>query len=577
MLGKVRYIFSRKEKIRVLFILVLIIVGSFLETIGVTIFYPFSQLIIDEKAMEKNALLSSFFSLVNANSLVNKIIWLSAGIIVFYFLKNIFLIFVQKTIRAFNHGTKKDIATRLLSAYMQEPYTFHLQKNPAELVRTLQNDCGDYLVLVNSSLQFVAEVFTCIAISIYLFYTSKTITIIVGGMLIICVLFYYRLSKKVSYNLGVQNQKNNTKVLQWTNQALGGIKEVKILEREDYFVHEYEKYYERLISGQKKNEMIGLVPKYVTETVAMTGLLTAIIIKTIFGNGDVSSFVPQLTAFAVAAFKLLPSIGRISSYNTSIISSLPSLNILYSSLKEVEDIIRKKESNLSGATLEFKDSLKLDSIMFRYPGSETYILNNVSIKINKGECIALVGGSGAGKTTLADIILGILEPVSGAVFVDNMNINDNMSGWHKNIGYIPQTIYLSDDSVLKNVAFGISDEEIDEAAVREALKKAQLLDFVEKMPNGIHTEIGDRGLRLSGGQRQRIGIARALYHNPEVLVLDEATSALDNETEKAVMESIDSLKGQKTMIIIAHRLSTIKNADVVYEVGKGKVNIKTDL
>ncbi len=570
-INKVRYIFNRKDKKKIVIILILIIIGSFLETIGVTIFYPFSQLIINENAMRNNRLLSYLFGVIGAETLVNKIIILSLLIIVFYFLKNIFLIIMQYVIRSFNHQTRINIATRLLTAYMNEPYSFHLNKNPAELIRILQSDTSYLLIFINSSLQLIAEVITCMAISVYLVYTSMTITFIVGTLMVTCVLLYYFISKKMTLKLANQNQKYSTKVLQWTNQSLGGIKEIKLLEREQFFIDKYYTNYTLMENGIKKNEMIGTVPKYITETIAMTGLLVAIIIKAIWGNGDVSTFVPQLAAFAVAAFKLLPSVGRISAYNSSIISSFPSLEAIYNSLKEVNGITQIQENTGSTETKSFKESIKAQNIKFRYESSEKYVLNNISFEIKKGDCVALVGSSGAGKTTLADIILGVLKPNEGTVLVDDWNINDNMSQWHKMIGYIPQTIYLSDDSILKNVAFGVNDDDIDVEAAKDALKKAQILDFVENMPNGIYTEIGDRGLRLSGGQRQRIGIARALYHNPEVLVLDEATSALDNDTEKAVMESIDSLKGKKTMIIIAHRLSTIKNADVVYEVGKGNV------
>lgn len=571
MINKLKYIFDRKSKITIVVLLIMIIVGSFLEMLGVTVFYPFVELIMDEKSMSESFLLSYSFDLFAITDHSDKIVFLAVVIIAFYIVKNIYLSLMQNEILKFNYNTRMRIATRLLASYMEEPYTFHLQKNSAELVRTLQVDCNQFMLLLNAVLQFIAEVAVCIAIGIYLFSTSPIITIIVGGMLIACVSAYYLVAKKVSLKIGIENQKYNSKLLQWINQALGGIKEVKILEREDYFVGEYEKNYKKLIKGAKNNEMVATVPKYITETVTMVGMLLAIVFMLRFRTSEISSFIPQLTAFAMATFKLLPAVGKINSYNTSIMYSLPSLEVIYNDLKEVEEIVINKDEKLQNEHRHFENEILIENVSYSYPGTEKRVLDCVDFKIEKGTTVAFVGSSGAGKTTLADIVLGLLEPTSGSVKVDGWNINSSMTQWHKMIGYIPQTIYLSDDSILKNVAFGIADGEIDKNAVYNALKKAQLLDFINTLPDGLDTFVGDRGVRLSGGQRQRIGIARALYHDPDVLILDEATSALDNETEKAVMESIDALKREKTMIIIAHRLSTIKNADVVLRVDNGKV------
>ena len=573
MVNKLRYIFDKKSKIMILVLLVLIIIGSFLEMLGVTAFLPFISIMMDEKAMDNYSILLFAFSLLGVNDATSKITVLALGIICFYVLKNVYLTFMQNRILSFNYNTRMRIATRLLSAYMSEPYTFHLQKNSSELVRTLQTDTNQFMLLINAVLQLFSEAFMCMVIGLFLFHTSHSITIIIGGLLIICVGIYYVVSKKISLKIGMQNQRYQAKLLQWINQALGGIKEVKILGREQYFIDEYKSNYKKLIKGAKSNEMIATVPKYITETVTIAGLLLAILLKLYLGSGELSEFIPQLTAFAVAAFKLLPAVGKISAYNNSIMYCLPSLNVIYDDLKEVEGISNYVEDEHMNVRKLGKE-IAISHVTFAYNKNDKKILNDVCFNIDKGKTVAFVGSSGAGKTTLADVILGLLKPDSGDILIDGWNIYDDMVTWHKMIGYIPQTIYLSDDTIIKNVAFGVKDKEIDEQAVVRALKKAQLYEFVMNMPDGLNTFVGDRGVRLSGGQRQRIGIARALYHNPDVLVLDEATSALDNETEKAVMESIDALKGEKTMIIIAHRLSTIKNADIILEVGDGKVKEK---
>lgn len=556
-------------------LLLLIIIGSFFEMLGVTVFMPFIELIMNSESLQTNELLIRLFSLFHASTLEGCISILAVIIIFFYIIKNIYLTFMQNCILNFSYKTRMKLATRLLATYMDEPYSFHLNKNAAELQRSLQVDANQFMLLLNGVLQFIAEITVCIAIGLFLFHTSHSITVIVAGLLVFCVGLYFEVSKKVSLRLGEQNQNYNAKLMQWINQSLGGIKEVKVLEREGYFVKAYRENYKKLIKGAKTNEMLATVPKYITETVVMSGLLLAIVFKLYFGHGEIATFIPQLTAFALAAFRLLPSIGKINAYINNIMYCLPSLELIYNDFKDVEGhtfIEEKEDTTLN--KYRFVKEVSINNIVYKYPNTEVNVINNVSFKIPKGKTVAFIGSSGAGKTTMADIILGLLPPTSGTITVDGWNIFEHMHEWHKMLGYIPQSIYLSDDSILNNVAFGIDEDKIDIEAVREALRKAQLLEYVESLPDGLNTFVGDRGVRLSGGQRQRIGIARALYHNPDILVLDEATSALDNETEQAVMESIENLQGLKTMIIIAHRLTTIKKADLILSVEKGSMIVK---
>ena len=575
MLKKLSYIFDRNAKITITGLLLLIIIGSFFEMLGVTVFMPFIELIMNSESLQTNELLIRLFSLFHASTLEGCISILAVIIIFFYIIKNIYLTFMQNCILNFSYKTRMKLATRLLATYMDEPYSFHLNKNAAELQRSLQVDANQFMLLLNGVLQFIAEITVCIAIGLFLFHTSHSITVIVAGLLVFCVGLYFEVSKKVSLRLGEQNQNYNAKLMQWINQSLGGIKEVKVLEREGYFVKAYRENYKKLIKGAKTNEMLATVPKYITETVVMSGLLLAIVFKLYFGHGEIATFIPQLTAFALAAFRLLPSIGKINAYINNIMYCLPSLELIYNDFKDVEGhtfIEEKEDTTLN--KYRFVKEVSINNIVYKYPNTEVNVINNVSFKIPKGKTVAFIGSSGAGKTTMADIILGLLPPTSGTITVDGWNIFEHMHEWHKMLGYIPQSIYLSDDSILNNVAFGIDEDKIDIEAVREALRKAQLLEYVESLPDGLNTFVGDRGVRLSGGQRQRIGIARALYHNPDILVLDEATSALDNETEQAVMESIENLQGLKTMIIIAHRLTTIKKADLILSVEKGSMIVK---
>lgn len=575
MIKKLNYIFTRKEKIRLVGVFVLILIGSFMELLGVSVFLPFIQVMMEPERIQGEAYLRYFYDLLHFQSTDHFLIALGALICIVYLLKNTYLTVMQNAMLKFSYTTRMQLATKLLTTYMAEPYTFHLNRNISELQRSLQYDTMQFMQLINSALQVLAEIAVVICLGVYLVYTSPTISVVILGLIVVCVGLFVMISKRYSQKIGAQNEAYNAQLYQWINQSLGGIKEVKVLNREKFFVDSYKDVYRKLIRGAKNNEMLAAIPKYILETVCIIGMIIAVIGKLLWGRRDMTAFMMQISAFAVAAFRLLPSVGKINAYFNNIMYSLPSLDLIYKDLKEIENFVPEDTAKKDVELWHLESSIKLNEISYAYAGTDKNILENVNLTIHKGETVALIGSSGAGKTTLADVFLGLLIPQNGAILVDGKNIYENMDSWHHMLGYIPQTIYLSDDTIRNNVAFGIKEEDIDEKAVIEALKKAQLYDFVQTLDQGLETFVGDRGVRLSGGQRQRIGIARALYYDPEVLVLDEATSALDTETETAVMEAIDSLKGHKTMVIIAHRLSTIRNADSIYEVTNGNA-IKRD-
>lgn len=448
-----------------------------------------------------------------------------------------------------------------------------MNKNIAVLQRSMQEDTDQFAKAILHFMEMAAEACVCIVLGVYLFIVSKSITVVIVGLLLVCLGIFSYINKKYSRKWGEQGQEYKAKIYQWMNQSLSGIKDIKILDRSETFIKNYDNYMKKYVRVLRLNRLIGIMPKYIIEMVCMTGLLSAVLVKMFFGQKELSEFVPQLAIFAVAAFRLLPSVGRINEHLSAVIFATPSIDLIYHDLKEIEDL--HVEEIVKDEDWHFKKEIEVKRVTYAYPEGEGNVIENACFHIRKGETVAFVGSSGAGKSTIVDILLGLLPPQQGKILVDGMDVYKNLRTWQKEIGYIPQTIYLSDDSIRNNVAFGIEEENIDEQAVIAALKQAQLYDFVDTLPEGLDTCVGDRGIRLSGGQRQRIGIARALYHKPEILVLDEATSALDNDTEAAVMEAIDSLKGQKTIIIIAHRLTTIKNADTVYEVKDGKVEQTT--
>lgn len=570
MYKKLLYIFSKKDRRRVIYLLLLMIVGSFMELLGVAMFQPFVNIIMDPEIIQENVWLSYLNGLFRCDSTEAFLTLVAFFIILVYVFKNLYLWGLQDLIYRFTYGIQQKISTRLLTTYLDEPYTFHLSKNVAELQRSMQEDTNLFTQVLMHTLQLIAEIIVCVVLGVYLFNVSQSITVVILVLMFMCVVVFWKITKNFSKSLGKDAQVYKGKLYQWVNQSLGGIKEVKVLNREEYFVSSYQQYYKLYIRGVRINRLISVTPKYMVEAVCMTGLLIAIVIKLNFGQKGVMEFIPQLATFAVAAFRLMPSVGRVNEHTTNILYAVPSVDLIYKDLKDIEDY-EKRSIEEEGREWKFEQAITAKHITYAYPGTERNVIEDAECVIPKGKTVAFIGSSGAGKTTMADIILGLLVPQRGKIRVDDMDVFRNLTLWHRNIGYIPQVIYLSDDTIRNNVAFGIHEDQIDDEVVCQALQKAQLLEFVESLPEGLDTVVGDRGVRLSGGQRQRIGIARALYYDPEILVLDEATSALDNDTELAVMEAIEQLQGSKTMIIIAHRLTTIRKADIVYEVGNGKV------
>ena len=555
MIKKLNYIFSTKDKIKIVLLTIIILIGSMLELLAISLFSPFIDGIVDQNTMMESTIMVYIYHSFSFKKYEYFLALLAVSIIAVYIIKNVYIIIEKNTIYKFAYRIQRTISTKLLKSYMEEPYTFHLNKNIAVLQRSMQEDTDQF------------------AKAILHFMDSKSITVVIVGLLLVCLGIFSYINKKYSRKWGEQGQEYKAKIYQWMNQSLSGIKDIKILDRSETFIKNYDNYMKKYVRVLRLNRLIGIMPKYIIEMVCMTGLLSAVLVKMFFGQKELSEFVPQLAIFAVAAFRLLPSVGRINEHLSAVIFATPSIDLIYHDLKEIEDL--HVEEIVKDEDWHFKKEIEVKRVTYAYPEGEGNVIENACFHIRKGETVAFVGSSGAGKSTIVDILLGLLPPQQGKILVDGMNVYKNLRTWQKEIGYIPQTIYLSDDSIRNNVAFGIEEENIDEQAVIAALKQAQLYDFVDTLPEGLDTCVGDRGIRLSGGQRQRIGIARALYHKPEILVLDEATSALDNDTEAAVMEAIDSLKGQKTIIIIAHRLTTIKNADTVYEVKDGKVEQTT--
>ena len=572
---KLNYIFNTKQKVEIFWLFVIICIGSGLELMGVSVILPIINGIMAPDKMLEESVYIWIYEKFHMTSVRPLIMLLLVSLIVVYVIKNAFLIYMYNKQYKFIFENQRVLADRMVKCYMSQPYLFHVSKNSAELLRNINEDTGNFFGALQAGIKLLTELMVCLVLGVYLLIKDKTITISVVCLLAIMLWLSVKVYKKNLVRMGARNRFYQMSLNKWVQQSFGGIKEVKILNKEKFFYDKYDEAYRGHAKSEYTYHTLLMIPKPIIETMCICGLLGAIAIKFWWRGADITYFVPILSVFAIAAFRLLPSFNRITEYLGTILYQKSAITSIYEDLKEIDELnAQKREKNKEEKAIQFQNKIEIKDLTFSYPGAEKEVLKDLNLEIRKKSSVAFIGHSGAGKTTLADILMGLLKPAKGDVCVDGVSIFEGLNSWHQIIGYIPQTIYLMDDTIKNNIAFGIEEKEIDPARLKYAVEQAQLSQLIEELEFGLDTKIGEMGVRLSGGQRQRIGIARALYHNPEILVLDEATSALDNETEKAVMDAIETLHGKMTLIIIAHRLSTIKDCDYVYEIGDGKATPK---
>jgi len=557
----------------------MILLAALLETLGIGFIVPFVQMVVKPSIITDNKIISFFYNLFHFHTVTSFLIFTAIMLLFFYVIKNLYLVFfqyVQNTV-ILNQQTK--LAVRLYKSYLTKPYTFHLQRNSSELLRNINEEVRKVLQgMVLSTFQLLTELFVITCILILLLTISPIATSIATILLGSSVFLFFKFFRKKTNQLGKEQQMVSGRMIKWIHQGLGASKEIKVMGKEEFFVNEFTKEGNMNAKISRYRMMLEQTPRLYLETVIISIVLVIMLIIIIQGN-DATSLVSTMALFTMAAFRLMPSLNRIMAMLTTIRFNHPALTAIYDDLisSEIEEtsinmqnlILSKEPTYKKGRT--FSDSIQITDVSFLYPNQTEYSIKNVSLTIPIGKSVAFIGESGAGKTTLVDLILGVHQPEEGKVLIDGKNLLEIKHLWQQKIGYIPQSIYLSDDSIRGNVAFGVPPEQIDNQAVWRALEQAQLKGFVEELPGKLETYVGERGIRLSGGQRQRIGIARALYHNPEILFMDEATSALDNETEKEFLKSLENLKGEKTLIIIAHRLTTIEDCDIVFKISKGSL------
>lgn len=577
-LKKLNYIFGRKQKIESIGIIILIMIGTVLELLGVSTVQPLIDGIMYPEKLMKKGFYRGLYNILHLTNMTQLILILIVGLILLYVVKNAFLIFMYKQQYKYIYSNMRELSTRMMHSYLSRPYSYHTAKSSSELLRNINQDTADFFGVIQAVVQLITEGMVVCALIVYLFIQDRSITIAVGSMLGILVAIIMNVYRHQLMKMGEKNRYYEAQVTKWVQQAFGGIKEVKVMNKENFFYNKYDEAFQGRVHSEYTYHTMVAIPKPLIEAVCMASLLGAAGIKIARGVGA-DYFVPILSIFVVAAYRLLPSFNRITEYLGAISYQKPAVAAIYKDLKEIEEYHEKDRDNCNkniAEALPFENAIRICDLSFHYPDSERLILNEISFDIHKNTSVAFIGQSGAGKTTLADIILGVLTPTAGSIRADQTDITQHLDEWHRTIGYIPQNIYLMDDTIAANIAFGVPEDQIDYERIQKAIDRAQLADVIKQLPDGINTKVGERGVRFSGGQRQRIGIARALYNEPQILVLDEATSALDNETEQAVMEAIDALHGEMTLIIIAHRLSTIRNCDEIYRIDGGKAFLQKD-
>lgn len=577
---QLNYILSAKQKRRAILVLIVLIIGSGFELIGVTAILPFLQVLLTPDTIMEAEYLQPIVQFFHIDSSNGMLILVGFGIMLVYILKNVYLIFSYFFSYDYSTRVQKELSIKMLHSYMSRPYTFFMNINSGEILRGCNTDITGVYNILSNLFTIISEVLTTILIGIFIIYTEP-MTAFAALTLIFCVMIGIILFfKPMMKRMGQKNMKAQALKNKAIYQTVSGVKELYAMQRKELFIEEYDEASEIVRKTQRNYEFVNSSPDRIVEGICLSGLIGIVLIRLLMGV-DMVTFVPKLGSFAMAAFKVLPSIGKISNRVTGLVYNVPMLDNVYQNLKEaneyekkyiVENIDRsgKKSEDIE---IKFEDVVSVEHVAWQYEGQQKNVLEDVSIKIHKGESIAFIGTSGSGKTTLSDIILGLLIPSKGSVYVDGTDIYTIPKEWAKIVGYVPQAVFLIDDTIRNNIAFGLKD--IDDELIWHALEQAQLKNFVEELPLGLDTIVGERGVKLSGGQRQRIAIARALYSKPEILILDEATAALDNETEKAVMESVDALQGQITMIIVAHRLTTIRNCDAIYEIKDGKAVLRS--
>ena len=572
---KLNKILSSAQKKKMALLTVMMIIGALLQTAGVGMLVSVVNVVIDPVKSAESGYAQLFYDFTGLDAENGYRIFsyfVMGTMILVFIVKNLFLYAQQKAMYAFVYRNQFSTSERMMRNFVRRDYEYYLNADTAVVQRSITSDVNNMYALILAILQLISDGFVSLCVCAFCLSKSGLMTVILAAVLILLLVIIKKVLKPVMYKAGKDNQDFYSGLFKWISQSVQGIKEVKIFGREKYFVDSYNRCGNGYVNAVQKYSLYSNIPKLLIETVCVAVMMIYMIVMIALGKPS-EALISDFATLAAAALVLLPAVNRINNQINSMSYFEPFLMNVSDNL---QDDIRDENTDMTFALdvekLELKKEIRFEGITYSYPNSDVKILDKANLTIPIGSSIGIVGTTGAGKSTLVDILLGLLKPSEGVIKADGADIRDNYRGFLKNVGYIPQMIFMLDDTIRNNVAFGVPAEEQSEERIWAALKEAALDEFVRGLPDGLDTGIGERGIRISGGQRQRIGIARALYSDPEVLILDEATSALDNETESLIMESINRFLGRKTLVIIAHRLQTIEKCDMVFRVGDGQVS-----
>lgn len=571
-LRKIAGIFDRREKFLLLGLTCMMVGGALLEVLGIGAVTAFVGLLAEPDLAAANPALQWVAQNLGHSSFGTPIMWLGACLVMLFMLKNGYLAFLAYRQVRFSYNKERRLSKALLSSYLSQPYDFFLRRNSAELMRNVTHEVSHVITgIVIPALSIVSE-FIVLAFVLIMLAMVEPVAAIAAGLLLGSTAFAFaQIVKPPLRHHGRERAGSAESRIRWVNQAIGSVKELKLLGCADYFVDAFDYHSNRYArAGLVANTLNGL-PRLIMETVAVIALMLVVLISTAQGK-ELKSMLPTLTLFALAAMRIMPSINRIVPAVNQIRFWLPSIETVHADLNIGNNELQASEENKPpGQEKLLTSEIRTEALGFSYAGADHPALSNLTLRIPRGASVGFMGASGAGKSTLIDLLLGLIEPTEGGIFIDDRALPEVRSAWQRHVGYVPQFIYLLDDSVRRNVALGIPDDRIDDDRVWASLKQARLDVVVQRLPQGLANPIGERGVRLSGGERQRLGIARALYRNPEVIVFDEATSALDNQTEREIADTVRSLAQDRTILIVAHRTTTVKDCDVVYFLRNGEL------
>ena len=564
------------SKIKLSLIFILFLASGFLDIVSLALVGPFIAF-ANEPSAAKQFIFWDYIDeyIFNLSAITNENVILLLGLIIIltFFVKAVVAYFIRLFIAKFSLRLECDLRSRLMKTYQNLPYLFHVTTNTASIIQCIYRYTSVFANgIVMPVLTLLAEIITILAILVLLSTTNILAVLSLLAITTLFITFYIVILKDKLYLMGKSVHEGEENIIKGIQQSFDGYKEISILGKKKYFYEIIKKNADRIFLMGSRFHAYQIMPRYLIELTMVTFIVFFVILLTKNAT-NTQNALPVLGIFVAASLRIIPSINQIVRSINQIKNSIYAASRLLSDLKEIDKFHKDGDSNIKENKNTFKifEELNIKSIDFSYPGTNDKAIKNISLNIKQGECIGIIGKTGSGKTTLIDIMLGFLNPSNGDILANNTPIKNDLKSWMTLTAYIPQSIFLIDDTIKKNIALGIEDSEINLEMIKKSLSMSRLDSFVENLPEKIETVIGERGMRLSGGQRQRIALARAFYFQRQIIVMDEATSSLDNETEKEVIDSINRMKRKITMLVIAHRLSTVKNCDYIYKIEDGEI------